>query len=183
MSPASFELAYQPPTDLEGTTCQVRRVSDLQDYYQDKTAVGDLLAAGDPEIYQFWSVEYAGGGAGLSYGVTTIQPGKVGREFYMTKGHYHAGPGDEIYLALSGHGSVLLRNQSGQVKTYVLKPGKMVYIDEGWGHRTVNDGTEPLMFVSIWAPGIEHDYERVLREGYPTLAESSPGGASGAGDL
>jgi glucose-6-phosphate isomerase len=183
MSPASFELAHQPPTDLEGTTCVVRRVSDLQDYYQDKTAVRELLAAGDPEIYQFWSVEYAGGGAGLSYGVTTIQPGKVGREFYMTKGHYHAGPGDEIYLALSGHGTVLLRDQSGQVKTYELKAGKMVYIDEGWGHRTANDGTGALVFVSIWAPGIEHDYERVLREGYPTLTENSPAGASRAGDL
>jgi glucose-6-phosphate isomerase len=170
MSPANVDLAYEPPADLKGTTCQVRRVSDLQDYYNDKAAVRDLLAAGDPEIYQFWSLEYEGTSSGMSYGVTTIQPGTVGSEYYMTKGHYHAGPGDEIYLALSGGGSVLLRDESGHVKTYRLEPGKMVYIDEGWGHRTVNDGTEPLVFVSIWMPGAGHDYDRVLREGFPTLS-------------
>jgi glucose-6-phosphate isomerase len=183
MSPANFELKYEPPADMEGATCQVRRVSDMQSYYQDKSAVSDLLAAGDPEIYTFWALEYGGSGAGLSYGVTTIQPGKVGREFFMTKGHYHTSPGDEIYLALSGHGSVLLRDRFGQVRTYELKPGRMVYIDEGWGHRTVNVGSEPFVFVSIWTPGIEHDYESVLREGYPTLSERSPSGVSGAGDL
>lgn len=171
MSPVNIALGYEPPADLAGATSQLRRVSDLQEYYQDKAAVRDMISSGDPEIYQFWSLEHEAGSSGMSYGVTTIQPGKVGREYYMTKGHYHSGPGAEIYLALSGGGSVLLRDVSGQVKTFRLEPGKMVYIDEGWGHRTVNDGTVPLVFVSVWIPGAGHDYERVLREGYPTLSE------------
>lgn len=177
MSPANVDLGFEPPAGLDSTPLQVRRVSDLQNYYADKDAVRELLAAGDPEIYAYWAIEYDGGGSGLSYGVTTIQPGVVGREFYMTKGHYHLAPGDEIYLAISGHGTVLLRNDAGEVKSYELKPGRMVYIDEAWGHRTVNDGADPLVFVSIWSPGTGHDYDRVLREGFPTVIENAAGGS------
>jgi glucose-6-phosphate isomerase len=177
MSPANVELSLLPPFDLEGATTSIRRVSDLKSYYRDQATAAQMIAAGDPEVYQYWALEYEGKGAGLSYGVTTIQPGKVGDEFFMTKGHYHLNPGDEMYLAMSGHGTVLLRNDAGEEKSYELKLNKMVYIDEGWGHRTVNDGSEPLVFLSIWSPGTGHDYDRVLREGFPTVMASGKAGS------
>src|SRR5665811_2503075 len=109
MSPANIARGYEPPADLAGATSQLRRVSDLQEYYQDKAAVRDMISSGDPEIYQFWSLEHEAGSSGMSYGVTTIQPGKVGREYYMTKGHYHSGPGAETvsYTHLRAHETVL----------------------------------------------------------------------------
>jgi glucose-6-phosphate isomerase len=173
MSPANPELSFEPPAGLGSTPLLVRRLSDLQAYYTDQEAVRQQLASDDPDIYAYWAIEYPGEGAGLSYGVTTIQPGVVGREFYMTKGHFHTAPGDEIYLALSGHGRVVLRNDEGEVRTFELTPGRMVYINEGWGHRTANVGVDPLVFVSIWTPGTGHDYDRVLQEGFPTVTDET----------
>jgi len=144
----------------------------MRDYFADSASVDAIVGAGDREVYAFWEIEYQGLGNGLSYGMTTVQPGKVGREFHMTKGHYHTTEGDEIYICLEGQGVVILRNRAGDVKECEMRPGLLIYIDAGWGHRTVNTGTTPLVFVSVWAPGIEHDYETVRREGYPSILDA-----------
>lgn len=41
---------------------------------------------------------------GLRYDITTIPPNMLGQEYVKTKGHYHIGRYQEIYIVLEGEG-------------------------------------------------------------------------------
>ncbi len=175
MAPMTAHLNPTPPPDLAGVKYHRRRLSEMTRHFGDRTSIETLLRDGDPEIYTFWEVEYEGAGRGLSYGVTSIHPGLVGDEFYMTRGHYHSTDGDEIYVGLEGTGVVLLRTPKGEIKACPVSPSQLLYIETGWGHRTVNTGPELLVIMSLWVPDIEHDYESVVREGYPRIRDTGSG--------
>ncbi len=169
LDPASF-LTFPSTTEV------VRRLSDMRAHFGDKQAVERMLAEGDPVIYRFWEVEYKGPERGLSFGITTIYPGTVGRECYMTKGHFHTNSGDEIYMTLSGHGCLILQSRGGEARTVDMAPGSLAYLPSGWGHRTANVGSDDFTFVSIWPPNIEHDYQSVTQNGFPQLVVSGAHG-------
>ncbi len=169
MLPFGLPLTAEGLLQLPATKTIRRHLSDMRGYYADADAYAARLAAEDSLIYTFWETEYTGDTRGLSFGITEIVPGTVGREFHMTKGHFHASDGDEIYLTLKGRGKLLLQTRQGEARTYDMTPGGICYIPTGWGHRTVNVGAEPFIFVSIWPPHIVHDYESVQKYGFPQL--------------
>ncbi len=173
-----FALALDPAAFLEmkATKEVVRRLSDMRHHFSDKRAVERILGQGDPVIYRFWEVEYTGPERGLSFGITTIYPGSIGREYYMTKGHFHASSGDEIYMTLHGQGCLILQSRDGQSQTLDMVPGGLCYLPSGWGHRTANTGKENFTFVSIWPPNIEHDYQSVSQYGFPQLVVATDHG-------
>lgn len=109
---------------------------------------------------------------------TVLQPGRVGDEYFMTAGHFHAvRERAETYLGLRGRGLVVLADEEGRWQVEELSPGSLVSIPGGWAHRTVNPGPEPLVFFSTWIADAGHDYETIRRSGFPVVVSQ---GASGA---
>ena len=156
----------------------VRHLSDMTGLYANKQAVERILADDDPIIYEFWEVEGEGADRGLCFGLTRIRPGKVGREYHMTKGHFHTTEGDELYAVIRGQGLLLLQTREGEAQTLEMVTGRMCYVPSGWAHRTVNTGDDELVFLSVWPPNIGHDYETVARNGFPQrVAEGTDGPA------
>ncbi|MDO8943252.1 MAG: glucose-6-phosphate isomerase family protein, partial [Desulfobacterales bacterium] len=121
----------------------------------------------NPLIYEFVDLRTALPDSHLSFGLTTILPGTVAGEFYMTKGHFHAQhqDGDEIYLVVSGAGLLQLQSRSGEGREMQLEPGGMLYTPLAWAHRSINTGPEALVFLSIWPSTTAYDYEEITRRG------------------
>jgi|GEM_PF-170505 len=137
----------------------IRKLSDLEGCFSDKRAFRKLLKR-NPVIYRVWVKKFGE----LSFGITKINPGRVGKEFWMTKGHYHLKPSPEIYLLLSGR-AVLLMQKGGKSRKVELEPGRPVLVPPGWAHRVVNPGLEPCLFLAIYPSDAGHDYERIMKEG------------------
>lgn len=166
-----FQLDFDPHAlgEFPASKTIIRRLSDMSAYYQDKAKVAEILNAEDPTIYRFWEIEQENAPRGLSFGVTCIYAGSIGREFHMTKGHFHTSPGDELYITLSGRGKLAMFSREGDVKTLDMLPGSMCYIPTAYAHRTINTGADEFIFLAVWPPSIAHDYETILKGGFPQL--------------
>lgn len=153
----------------------VKRLSAMQAYFSDKDAVQKILADGDPILYEYWEKENTASSRDISFGLTKVFPGKVGPEFYMTRGHYHGDDSVEVYYTLSGHGRLLLMNREGQVMDYEMQKGVVNYIPKDWAHRTVNIGNEPLIFIWFYPSVTVHDYETIEKYGFATVVSTENG--------
>ena len=175
--PFRLDVEPQELTQFAATKTIERHLSDMVECFSDKEAVAERLRTENPIIYRFWEVENYDAPRGLSLGVTTISPGTIGREYHMTKGHFHSGDGDEIYMTLRGQGKLLLFSREGDHQEFDMLPGSFCYIHTKYAHRTVNTGDEDFTFIAVWPPVIPHDYESILRTGFPRLAIKGDNGA------
>lgn len=146
-----------------------RRLADMAHYYQDQDAVAALLEE-NPFIYRTYISHDPVGGCGLFAGTTVIEPGRVGDEFFMTKGHHHVKEeAPEVYLTLRGQGRLVMQTRAGDVEIQAMAPGSIHHIPGVWGHRTVNTGDEPLVFFAVWPADAGHDYAAVEQKGFRQL--------------
>ena len=105
--------------------------------------------------------------AGLFYGATIIYPGKVGDEYFMTKGHFHArSDRAEYYWGISGEGVLLLMDRSRKIRAERISKGSLHYIPGDVAHRTVNTGKEKLIIGACWPSDAGHDYEEIMKNGF-----------------
>lgn len=152
---------------VEGAQRWERRLSDMSEAFASGEAVVSLLREGNPLIYEVYEVQRIPATTGeLIWSVTVLSPGKVGKEYYMTKGHYHRDPScSEIYLVLSGQGFLILKGGEA-ARAYPVSSGTLVHIPPGHAHRVVNTGPTALVFFAVYPAQAGHDYERVRREGF-----------------
>jgi glucose-6-phosphate isomerase len=149
------------------TTRIQRRASDLRGAFADAAALDRLIEVGDPLLYEVLQYDVPEEAGQLICCTTVLQPGTVGDEYYMTKGHYHAARETaEVYLGLSGQGLLLLRTEDGRASTQQLAPGTVAYVPPYWAHRTVNTGTEPLVFLAVYPGQAGHDYAAIEQTGF-----------------
>lgn len=67
-----------------------RHLSKMKGMYADDAALGRLLEGGaDPLVYEFHELGIPESEGNLAFGTSIVYPGKVGDEYYMTKGHFH----------------------------------------------------------------------------------------------
>jgi glucose-6-phosphate isomerase len=168
--PICLKMELSELQALPGTQAGVNHLSKVRDHFADQQEVMRILQMEDPIIYEFTSIKKYDDSALLSLGITVIRSGKVGDEYYMTKGHFHARDhdGDEVYYVQSGTGRLLLQSWQGDFKILEMKPGMILYTPSSWAHRTVNTGNENLVFLSIWPAVTEYDYQEILdRGGFP----------------
>ncbi len=145
----------------------MRRASDLRGVFEDGEALEALVRAGDPPVYETYEPPVPQGSGHLRYGVTRVYPGRVGREYFMTRGHYHRiRETAEVYYVLRGQGALVLRDPEGRVRVERVEPGTVVYVPPGWAHRSVNTGSEPLVLFYVFPSEAGHDYETVGRTGF-----------------
>ncbi len=160
-----------------------RFLSDLRGVFHDEVAYGEALARGNPLVYRVVGVAPAEGDGQLHYGLGTLQAGKIGQEYFLTKGHLHAWrPAAEVYVGLRGDGRMILEEEAtGRTRLVPLGAGDVVYVPGHTAHRTANVGSEPLVYLGIYPAAAGHDYAAIAernfrcclveREGQPVLVE------------
>jgi glucose-6-phosphate isomerase len=159
------------------STSFVRRLSEMAGAYEDQAAVGAILARGDdPVIYTGYDGGAPAGPGHLLFRTTVISAGTVGSEFFMTKGHHHRRDSAELYLGMSGEGTMIMESRDGDFADADLIPSASVYVPPGWAHRTVNTGTKPLVFLAVYFGDAGYDYESIERSGFSRRVHRGPGG-------
>ncbi|MGA2247785.1 MAG: glucose-6-phosphate isomerase family protein [Verrucomicrobiota bacterium] len=176
--------AFDPVTgEIHGASNAKRHLSDLRGCFADETAYAATLAVGNPLLYTVASIEPAAGEGDLHCGVGLVRPGKIGDEYFMTKGHLHEWrSAAEFYLGLTGNGLMLLEDEdTGSSRVIPLLPNQVVYVPGHTLHRTVNVGSTPLTYLGIYPARAGHDYHTIARtnfrcvvvecKGLPTMLE------------
>ena len=155
-----------------------RKTSDMQGMYADELALKKLLSQANPLIYQIREVNIPEETGHIIYSTTIIYPGKVGDEYFMTKGHFHAKEGTaEIYFCLEGEGYLLMQTRQGRVSAIHMKPGVLGYIPPYWGHRTINTGNEEFVFLTLFPGDAGHNYEIIEKCGFAKMMVEEDGRA------
>lgn len=150
--------------DLKDVAGSDRHLSDLEGVFGDELARRAAADHGDPLVYRVFAVERDADDPGaLSYGLGVVQPGRVGDEYYMTKGHLHTRrEAAEVYIGLAGHGIMLLEDaRDGNVRAVAFGRHDVVYVPGHTAHRTVNVGLEPLAYLGIYPADAGHDYASI----------------------
>ena len=139
-----------------------RRLDDLRGIFLEEPAGGDAL------VYRVYGIPAPATGANLLCSTTVLEPGTVGREYHMTKGHFHrVRDRAEVYLGLAGEGRLVMATEDGRHAVEPIRRGTVSYVPGGWAHRSVNVGDEPLVFFAAYVGDAGHDYETVERTGFP----------------
>ncbi len=148
-----------------------RRLSDMSVMYADRNEVARIQSEeGDRLIYEVQGVELPEEEGQIPHCTTRILPGRIGDEYHMTKGHYHARREQaEVYFGLSGRGYLLLQTDGGQTSEIEMVAGSAAYVPPYWAHRTVNIGDEDFVFFSAWEARAGHDYGAIERDGFRKL--------------
>ena len=160
----------------EGPTL-TRRMSDLEGLFLDEAARSAAAAGDNPIVYTVLSSPVPEIARELPQSITTIMPGDVSGEYYLTKGHQHPDHQGEIYYGIRGVGGILMFN--GEQSSWIdMVPGTIGYIPPGWAHRSVNTGDEPYSFLAVYPGGAGHDYAWVLAHGMDKRVFRGPDGTA-----
>lgn len=155
-----------------------RHVSDLADSFCDAAAVQRAVESGDPLVYEIRHTQFITDNTDMAVGVSTIQPGKVGDEYYMTKGHVHERSDQaEIYYCVRGSGLLLMDDLLGDFEAAPFQAGSIVHIPPQYAHRVVNTGSDLLIFVSAFHVAAGHVYGLVKEKGFKYLVVEKDGQA------
>jgi len=155
-----------------------RRLSSLSGQYSDSGAYQRLLESGDPVIYEVYEISRPEVAGELRTGLSVVHAGRVGNEYYMTKGHFHAVVDTaETYYCVKGRGVLLMENAQGDSAAEELLPGRAVYVAPGWAHRSINTGdAEDLATLFTYPADAGHDYGTIERQGFRKRVVSADGG-------
>ena len=148
-----------------------RKLSDMRNMYADVAEAARLLhKEGDRLIYEVQGIDLPDEEGQIPYCTTRILPGRIGDEFHMTKGHYHARREQgEVYFGLSGRGMLILQTEDGDSSEVEMVAGSAAYVPPYWAHRTLNIGEEDFVFFSVWEARAGHDYGTIERDGFRKL--------------
>jgi len=155
---------------------KVVKLSDMKEFFTDVEAAEKILAKGrDPTIYQYYEFIEEESPGYLTVGLTVLYPGKVGKEYFMTRGHFHEKDSAELYYGLYGEGILLMQSREGETDYVVLKPGTIGYVPPGWGHRTINTGRKRFVFLFAYLSDAGHDYGIVKEKGFAKIVVEEKG--------
>ena len=163
--PRSFPL--DPDTGLlDGTgTRYAKRLADLEGLYADGEAFAVLAAErGDETVYEVTDHRPSEAPGDLITGVTRMSPGRVGDEFFMTRGHIHArADRPETYFGLAGRGLMVMESPDGESRIVEIDPGTVCYVPPFWIHRSVNVGDADFGMLFCYPADAGQDYEIIRR--------------------
>lgn len=147
-----------------------RYLSNMNGMFTDNEALKEMIKEEDILAYEFYELSLPEKDSNLLFGTSIVYPGKVGNEYFMTKGHFHTILNTaEVYYCLSGKGYMLMENPEGDWAAEELTPGKAVYVPGRYAHRSVNVGDEPLVTFFVFRADAGHDYGTIETKGYRKL--------------
>ena len=164
-----FTIDYDLVTGLSKSEAvsSKRFVSSMKGMFMDSEAEQALIDSTDPMVYEFYEMGAPEVDNHLAFGTSITYPGKVGKEFFMTKGHFHTVLNTcEVYYCLQGKGYMLLENPEGDWSAKELTPGKMIYVPPRYAHRSINVGDTPFITFFTFRGDAGHDYGTIETKGY-----------------
>ena len=149
---------------------QSKRLSQMRGMFADGDALEAAIAKKDEIIYDVFPIKPPADMGDLASGTSILYPGKIGEEYYFTKGHFHnILMTAEVYFGMAGEGLMLLENKEGDWDTLPITPGATVYVPKGYAHRTVNTGSVPLVTYFWFRSDAGQDYGSIEEKGYRKL--------------
>ncbi|NOR91009.1 MAG: cupin domain-containing protein [Anaerolineales bacterium] len=174
--PFTFSISVPDETMSEYDNHIVRRLSAMVGQYQDAQAFTAMLSQ-DPVLYEVYEIKRPESEGELMNGISIVHPGKVGEEYFMTKGHFHTVLDTaEVYYCLKGEGMMVMETPEGEWSIEELHPGCVLYVPPRWAHRSVNTGQLVNLVTFFIYPGnAGHDYGTIEQQGFRKLVVERDG--------
>jgi glucose-6-phosphate isomerase len=174
----SIDLPSGVPTTYDGHL--KRHLSAMKGQFLDVKAFDRAVLEGDPVLYEVYEISRPQVPGELIHGISILYPGKIGDEYYMTKGHFHTVlETAEIYHCLQGGGVMVMETPEGDWRVEELTPGRVLYVPPRWAHRSVNTRDDIALITLFAYPGnAGHDYGTIETQGYRKLIVAAKGKAA-----
>lgn len=146
----------------------MRHLSDLEGQFLNQDAYNELLSSEDLLLYEVYEIKRPEIEGEILMGISIVHPGKVGNEFFMTKGHFHAVIDTaEMYYCLHGEGFMVMETPEGDTSVEPLSPGKVLYVPPRWAHRSVCTSRQQDLVTFFAYPGnAGHNYGTIEKKGF-----------------
>ena len=169
IEPFGVEIDLDTGKMPDATNHLIRRAADMKGYYNDEAALERLVNEQEnPVHYEVFEKPVPEQQGQLMFCISALQPGLVGAECFMTKGHYHTKVETaETYLCLRGKGYMMMKTSGGEWRAEPMTRGRMVYVPPYWAHRSINTGIEPLVSYCVYPGDAGHNYGDIATEGFP----------------
>lgn len=167
--------------DLQGPglITSERHLGDLQGVFEDEASRQALPA--DCLVYRVTAHMPVSQGTegGLYFGTSFIEPGRVGDEYFMTRGHLHQKiEAAEYYWGIRGEGMLILMDENRRCTAQRVRPGSLHYIPGKVAHRLANTGKEVLAVGACWGAEAGHDYAAIEQHGFSARLKAVDGVAA-----
>jgi glucose-6-phosphate isomerase, archaeal len=152
---------------IGATNRYTRTMADLAGLYADESAYKAVLAElGDTVVYEVTDFKPSADAGDMIIGITRMIPGRVGDEYFLTRGHIHANANrPEMYYGEAGHGLMLLESPAGEIRTVEIGPRSLCYVPPYWIHRSVNVGNTELVMTFAYPADSGQDYDIIAKAG------------------
>ena len=166
--PFSLEILLPVPELRPYDNHIMRKLSGMKGQFADEAVYDAMLRQEDVVLYEVYESQRPEAAGELSHGLSIVHPGKVGREYFMTKGHFHSVLDTaEIYYCLGGQGVMVMENLATDWAVEPLRPHKALYVPPGWAHRSVNISEgEDLVTFFAYPANAGHDYGSIEKRGF-----------------
>lgn len=170
LKPFTFRVDLRKKIIPDSDSHIVRKLSSMKNQYLDESAYKEMIKKEDSILYEVYEKLVPKKEGELIQGLTIVHPGKVGREYFMTKGHFHSILDTaELYFCFSGNGYMLMETPEGDCRAVKLLADTAVYIPGGWAHRSVNVGKADLVMLFVYPAHAGHDYATIETSGFRKL--------------
>ena len=169
LDPKQLVSQFNPVTgEIPGAPTVKRHLHDLRGCFADTKAFEAAATAGNSFLYSVAAIAPAEGEGDLHYGLGLLMPGKIGDEYFMTKGHLHSWrKAAEFYIGLTGQGVMLLEDEAtGESHIVPLRSNGVVYVPGHTAHRTMNVGAAPLTYLGVYPAAAGHDYTTIAQKNF-----------------
>lgn len=158
---------------------QRRRLSDMAGVFADEERRRALEAKEDTTVYEVFRTEPEDeqSPSALCYAGTIVYPGRIGDEYFMTRGHTHTNEeAPEVYLTVRGQGMMLLQTSDYRVQALTMSLGTILYVPGATAHRLVNIGQEALVTFAVYPLTAGVNYEPIDLHGFKRIILATPDG-------
>jgi len=144
-----------------------RYLSDMEGQYVDGNAYMKMIKKDNNLLYEVYEKLVPEKSGELIQGLSIVRPGKIGKEYYMTKGHFHSILDTaELYLCLKGKGLMVMETPEGDWAVEELVPNKALYVPGRWAHRSVNTSNTNLVTLFVYPADAGHNYATIKEKGF-----------------
>jgi len=176
LKPFSFNVKVPPGVIDKPDNHVHRNLSSMKGQYFDQEAYDRMLQREDTLVYEVYEKLVPEIPGELIQGLSIVHPGKVGNEYFMTKGHYHSVLGTgELYYCLQGHGYMMMETHEGEWAAEELIPNRAVYVPGRWAHRSINIGDVDLIMLFVYPAIAGHDYGTIERKSFREMVINQDG--------
>lgn len=176
LKPFTFRVDLHNKTIPDSDSHIIRKLSSMRNYYFDESCYEEMIRKEDVVLYEVYEKLVPEKEGELIQGLSIVFPGKVGKEYFMTKGHFHSVlETAELYFCFGGHGYMLMETPEGDCQVEELLPDTALYVPGRWAHRSVNVGSTDLVMLFVYPAHAGHNYATIETRGFRKLVIEDKG--------